>query len=160
MVKSLIINVALHTPQNKLSDTITHVTLNTINNVVFLLSCGNENVTSLCVCWIGEYGLCFTPTSITLYTRPTMVATPSAAAPAKSWLLLSKSWQWWAGLAIEFEWVIWERPAFHIRATSHTRLQACDHYTSSTLIGGKGRAGPSSLHTTVVGRQGRHFHVE
>jgi hypothetical protein len=32
-----------------------------------------------------------------------------------------------------------------IRATSHTRLRARDHYTSSTLIGGEGGAGPSSL---------------
>ena len=38
-----------------------------------------------------------------------------------------------------------------LRATSHTRLRACDHYTSSTLIGGKGGAGPSSLHTTREG---------
>ena len=38
-----------------------------------------------------------------------------------------------------------------IRATSHTRLRAHDHYTSSTLIGGKGGAGPSSLHTTLEG---------
>ena len=37
------------------------------------------------------------------------------------------------------------------RATSHTRLSAHDHYNSSTLIGGKGRAGPSSLHTTLEG---------
>jgi hypothetical protein len=29
------------------------------------------------------------------------------------------------------------------------RLRACDHYTSSTLVGGKGGAGPSSLHTTL-----------
>ena len=29
------------------------------------------------------------------------------------------------------------------------RLSTRDHYTSSTLIGGKGRAGPSSLHTTL-----------
>ena len=35
------------------------------------------------------------------------------------------------------------------RATSHTRLRARDHYTSSTLIGGKGGAGPTSLHTTL-----------
>jgi hypothetical protein len=35
--------------------------------------------------------------------------------------------------------------------SSHTRLRARDHYTSSTLIGGKGRAGPSSLHTTLEG---------
>ena len=31
------------------------------------------------------------------------------------------------------------------------RLRARDQYTSSTLIGGKGRAGPSSLHTTFEG---------
>ena len=36
-----------------------------------------------------------------------------------------------------------------IRATSHTRLRARD--TSSTLIGGKGGAGPSSLHTALEG---------
>jgi hypothetical protein len=38
-----------------------------------------------------------------------------------------------------------------LRATSHTRLRARDHYTSSTLIGGKGRAGPSSLHIVLEG---------
>ena len=38
-----------------------------------------------------------------------------------------------------------------IRATSHTRLRARDHYTSSTLNGGKGGAGPSSLHTALEG---------
>ena len=38
-----------------------------------------------------------------------------------------------------------------LRVTSHTRLGACDHYTSSTLIVGKGVAGPSSLHTTLEG---------
>ena len=38
-----------------------------------------------------------------------------------------------------------------LRATSHTRLRARDRYTSSTLIGGKGGAGPSSLHTTLEG---------
>ena len=32
-----------------------------------------------------------------------------------------------------------------MRATSHTRLRAHDPYTSSTLIGGKRGAGPSSL---------------
>ena len=36
-----------------------------------------------------------------------------------------------------------------LKATSHTRLRARDHYTSSTLIRGKGGAGPSSLHTTL-----------
>ena len=38
-----------------------------------------------------------------------------------------------------------------LRATSHTRLRARDHYTSSTLVGGKGGAGPSSLHTPLEG---------
>ena len=38
-----------------------------------------------------------------------------------------------------------------LRATSHTRLRACDHYTSSTLIGGEGGAGPSSLHNYARG---------
>ena len=37
------------------------------------------------------------------------------------------------------------------KATSHTRPRARDHYTSSTLIGGKGGAGPSSLRTTLEG---------
>ena len=37
------------------------------------------------------------------------------------------------------------------RATSHTRLKARDHYIPSTLVGGKGRAGPSSLHSTLEG---------
>ena len=41
-----------------------------------------------------------------------------------------------------------------LRVTSHTRLRACDHCTSSTLIGGKGRAGPSSLlHITLEDQQ-------
>ena len=38
-----------------------------------------------------------------------------------------------------------------LRATSHTRLKARDHYTLSTLIGGKDGAGPSSLHVTLEG---------
>ena len=39
-----------------------------------------------------------------------------------------------------------------LRATSHTRLRACDHYTSNTLVGGKGGAGLSLLlHTTLEG---------
>ena len=38
-----------------------------------------------------------------------------------------------------------------LRTTSHTRLSARDQYTSSTLIGGKGGAGPSSLHTKLEG---------
>ena len=39
---------------------------------------------------------------------------------------------------------------FHVlRATSHTILRAHDHYTPSTVIGGKGRTGPSLLHTML-----------
>ncbi len=39
-----------------------------------------------------------------------------------------------------------------LRATSHARLRARDHYTSSTLTGGKGGgASPSSLHNTLEG---------
>ena len=40
------------------------------------------------------------------------------------------------------------------KATSHTRLRTRDHYTSSILIDGKGRANPSSLHTTLEGTNG------
>jgi hypothetical protein len=36
-------------------------------------------------------------------------------------------------------------------ATSHMRLRACDHYISSTLIGGNGGAGPSSLRSMLEG---------
>ena len=39
----------------------------------------------------------------------------------------------------------------YMRTTSHTRLRARDHFTSSTLISGKGGAGPSSLPTTLEG---------
>ena len=51
----------------------------------------------------------------------------------------------------------WKDSAIHIilkwrRATSHTRLRAHDHYTSSTLIGGKCGAGPSSFRTMLEGR--------
>jgi hypothetical protein len=38
-----------------------------------------------------------------------------------------------------------------LKATSHTRLRAHDHCTTRTLIGGKGKAGPSSLHTALEG---------
>jgi hypothetical protein len=41
-------------------------------------------------------------------------------------------------------------PFLYLGAT-HTRLRAHDHYTSSTLIGGRGGAGPSSLPTTLEG---------
>ena len=41
-----------------------------------------------------------------------------------------------------------------LRATAHTRLRARYHYTSSTLIGGKGGDGPNSVHTTVEGPMG------
>ena len=43
-----------------------------------------------------------------------------------------------------------KRPREDIRATSHTRLRAHYHYTSSTPIGGEGGAGPSSLGTNEV----------
>ena len=38
-----------------------------------------------------------------------------------------------------------------LRATPHMTLRAHDHCTSSTHIGGKARASPSSLHTTLEG---------
>src|SRR6202048_3615151 len=38
-----------------------------------------------------------------------------------------------------------------INSTPHTRLRARVHNTSSILMGGKGGAGPSSLHTTLEG---------
>ena len=41
-----------------------------------------------------------------------------------------------------------------LRVTSHMRPRACDQYTSSTLIGGKGGAGPSLVHTTLRGING------
>jgi len=41
--------------------------------------------------------------------------------------------------------------AHQVRVTSHMRLRTRDPYTSSTLIGGKGGAGPSLLHTTLEG---------
>jgi hypothetical protein len=44
-----------------------------------------------------------------------------------------------------------QREILCLRVTSHTRLRARDHSTSSTLIGGLGGAGPSSLHTTLEG---------
>ena len=47
--------------------------------------------------------------------------------------------------------VFWSLTPSTIRATSHTRLRACDHDISSTLFGGKGGAGPSSLHTSLRG---------
>ena len=38
-----------------------------------------------------------------------------------------------------------------LRPTSHTTLRARDHHTSCNLIGGKGGAGPNSVHTTLEG---------
>ena len=38
-----------------------------------------------------------------------------------------------------------------LKATLDARLRSRDHYTSRTLIGGKGGVGPSSLHTTLEG---------
>jgi hypothetical protein len=53
--------------------------------------------------------------------------------------------------ARQIEWVTLKTL---FRATSHTRLRAHDHYTSSTPIGGKGGTGPSLLHTTLEGPTG------
>ena len=39
----------------------------------------------------------------------------------------------------------------HSGLLSHMRLRAREHYTASTLIGGKGGAGPSLFHTTLEG---------
>jgi hypothetical protein len=41
--------------------------------------------------------------------------------------------------------------SIYTRATSHTRLRARDHYTSSTLIGVKNGAGRSLFRTTIEG---------
>ena len=46
--------------------------------------------------------------------------------------------------------LLWPAILGLFRATSHTRLSARDHHTSSTLIGGKGGAGPSLIHTTTL----------
>ena len=39
----------------------------------------------------------------------------------------------------------------NLKATSHMRLRACDHCTSSTLIGGKSEVGTCLLHTMLDG---------
>jgi hypothetical protein len=49
--------------------------------------------------------------------------------------------------------LILELTANPLRVTSHTRPRARDHDTSSTLIGGKGGAGVSSLHTLCLSDQ-------
>jgi len=51
-------------------------------------------------------------------------------------------------------WMRWSKNVNLNATSSHTRLRAHDHYTSSTLIGGKGGAGPSSLPTTLEGTNG------
>ena len=40
-------------------------------------------------------------------------------------------------------------PIEFAKTVKHTRLRARDQRSSSTLIGGKGGTGPSSLHTTL-----------
>ena len=52
---------------------------------------------------------------------------------------------WWFYIA-KLPWEVFQGHG-QLRATFHTRTRALDHCTSSTLIGGKGGAGPSSLHT-------------
>ena len=50
--------------------------------------------------------------------------------------------------------ICWSRmlaPHLTLTATSYTRLRAHGHCNSSTLIGGKGGAGPSLLHTMLEG---------
>ena len=46
----------------------------------------------------------------------------------------------------------------HLRATSHTRLRAHDHYTSGTLIGGKG--GPVQIHFALRLRDQRSMWMQ
>ena len=46
-----------------------------------------------------------------------------------------------------------------VRATSHTRLRARNHYTSSTVIGGKGGAGPSPLPTVPLRDQQKYVNA-
>ena len=52
---------------------------------------------------------------------------------------------------ILYTWNLYYCWPVELWATSHTRLRAHDHSTSSIFIGGKGGAGPSSLHTTLEG---------
>ena len=102
MMMSLIINVALHTPQNRLSETITHITLYTINYVMFLISCGNEGVTSYVSVGLESVGYavdCFVVSGYALHPhslpyilgRQWLQPPRHAAAPEKSWILLTKS---------------------------------------------------------------------
>ena len=50
-------------------------------------------------------------------------------------------------------WIMFFKPLLgsRFKTTSHTRLRAHDNYALSTLIGGKGGAGSSLLHTTFEG---------
>ena len=80
-------------------------------------------------------------------------------------LILVLTVHWWPALVcvgglevyLLLPWTIGERELedgvgyVNLRATSNTRLRARDHCTSRTLIGGKGGAGPSLLHTTLEG---------
>ena len=53
---------------------------------------------------------------------------------------------------VEWTWTV-SALSTSLWATSHTRPRAYDHYNSSTLIGGKDGAGPSSLHTSLKDQQ-------
>ena len=55
----------------------------------------------------------------------------------------------YTNLNVTWSYLETRRKGRNLRATSHTRLRACDHYISSTLIGGKCGAGPSSLYPTL-----------
>ena len=61
--------------------------------------------------------------------------------PLQPMRALRMQWSWAFNLVCEVA----------LRATSHTGLGAPHHYTANIVIGGKGRAGPSSLHTTLEG---------
>ena len=72
-----------------------------------------------------------------IWSLPLFIASWRILLPARlSWLLkFIQVLSWLFCLAV------WCEILKMLRATSHTRLRARDHFTSSTLIGGKGGAG-------------------
>ena len=52
------------------------------------------------------------------------------------------------GILLQFVYIRYMYP--NLWATLHMKLRARVHYTSSALIGGKGRHGPSSLYTATL----------
>ena len=68
-----------------------------------------------------------------------------------SWAPCAKLWSYSQVFCFQ-GLVIWPTTAWLVLSELHTGLRARDHCTSSTLIGGKGGAGPSSLlHTMLEG---------